>query len=148
MSSNSEPRSGFSTENKAGVSSGSSRTSGSADYGRTENNKDNGSAANDFNALRSDLSALKDTVTDFISKAGNDISKAGSAAMTTAKETTSDVANQIGGTASDIASAASSQAKTFASELERMGRANPLGAIVGALLVGVMIGLLGRGGKS
>ena len=62
----------------------------------------------------------------------------------TAKKMTSDVANK----ASDIASAASEQAKTFASELERMGRANPLGTIAGALLVGVIIGLLGRGGRS
>jgi hypothetical protein len=62
----------------------------------------------------------------------------------TAKKMTSDVANR----ASDIASAASEQAKTFASELERMGRANPLGTIAGALLVGVVIGLLGRGGRS
>jgi hypothetical protein len=29
-----------------------------------------------------------------------------------------------------------------------MGRANPLGAIAGALLVGVVIGLIGRGGRS
>jgi hypothetical protein len=44
-----------------------------------------------------------------------------------------------------MASAASEQAKTFASELERMGRANPLGTIAGALLVGMVIGLIGRG---
>ena len=64
--------------------------------------------------------------------------------LDTAKKMTSDVANK----ASDVASAASEQAKTFASELERMGRANPLGMIAGAVLVGVVIGLIGRGGRS
>jgi hypothetical protein len=44
------------------------------------------------------------------------------AAQDTAKKVTSDVADK----ASNIASAASEQAKTFASELERMGRANLL----------------------
>jgi hypothetical protein len=29
-----------------------------------------------------------------------------------------------------------------------MGRNNPLGAIAGAVLVGVVIGLIGRGGRS
>jgi ElaB/YqjD/DUF883 family membrane-anchored ribosome-binding protein len=45
----------------------------------------------------------------------------------------------------DFAAAATEQAKTFASELENMGRRNPLGAIAAALMVGILIGLLGRG---
>ena len=40
-----------------------------------------------------------------------------------------------------MASAASEQAKTFASELESVARRNPLGAIAGAVLFGVLIGL-------
>jgi len=43
-----------------------------------------------------------------------------------------------------MASAASDQAKSFASELENMARRNPLGAIAGAVAIGVLIGLLGR----
>lgn len=42
-----------------------------------------------------------------------------------------------------MTSAASEQAKTVATELEGMGRRNPLGAIAGAVLIGVFIGLLG-----
>ena len=42
-------------------------------------------------------------------------------------------------------SGAKEQAKTFASELENMGRRNPLGAMAAALMVGVLIGLIGRG---
>jgi hypothetical protein len=37
------------------------------------------------------------------------------------------------------------QAKTFASELETLGRNNPLGAMAAAMMVGVLIGLIGRG---
>jgi ElaB/YqjD/DUF883 family membrane-anchored ribosome-binding protein len=78
-----------------------------------------------------------DAVTDYVSKASGD-------ALDSAKKATTEVANK----ASDAASAAAEQAKTLISELERMGRANPLGVIGGALLVGVVIGLLGRGGRS
>jgi ElaB/YqjD/DUF883 family membrane-anchored ribosome-binding protein len=102
----------------------------------------------DSTTLRADLDSLKQQFSDFVSKAGAD-------AMNTAKQTTNDVANQVqskaadmanqvGSKASDLANAASEQAKTFASELERFGRGNPLGAIAGALLVGVVIGLIGR----
>ena len=90
-------------------------------------------------SLRGDLDALKQQVSDFIAKAGNE-------AVRTAKETSTGVADQVGTKAADLASAASEQAKTFASELERVGRNNPLGAIAGALLVGVVIGLIGRRG--
>jgi ElaB/YqjD/DUF883 family membrane-anchored ribosome-binding protein len=38
----------------------------------------------------------------------------------------------------------SDQAKSFASELENMVRRNPIGAIAGAVVVGVPIGLLAR----
>jgi ElaB/YqjD/DUF883 family membrane-anchored ribosome-binding protein len=85
-----------------------------------------------------------DTAKKMTSDVANRASDIAGAASDTAKKVTTDVADK----ASNIASAASEQAKTFASELERMGRANPLGTIAGALLVGVVIGLLGRGGRS
>ena len=84
-----------------------------------------------------DDKAAKDTFTEKVAKAGND-------AVKIAKEMTADVADQVGTAASDLASAASEHTKTFASEVERLGRANPLGALAGALLVGVVIGLIGR----
>src|SRR5438093_1201173 len=122
-----DQRTGFSNENKMGSS------------GRTA-----GSTASDVSAdletLRADFNALKDTVTNYVTKRSSE-------AVDTAKKTTSDVADQIGSTASGFANTASEQAKTFASELERMGRNNPLGALAGALLVGVVIGMIGRGGR-
>ena len=43
-----------------------------------------------------------------------------------------------------MASAATGQAKSFASELASMARRNPIGAMAGAVVVGVLIGLMGR----
>jgi ElaB/YqjD/DUF883 family membrane-anchored ribosome-binding protein len=56
----------------------------------------------------------------------------------------SDVAGDLADRGSAMASTASEQAKTFASELEGMARRNPMGAIAGAVLIGIMIGVLGR----
>jgi ElaB/YqjD/DUF883 family membrane-anchored ribosome-binding protein len=124
MNIHADQRSGYGSDNKTGTTGSSGRTT-------------TGDINADLNTLRSDFNTLKDTVTDYIAGAGSD-------ALDSAKKTTSDVANK----ASDLASAATEQAKTFASELERMGRNNPLGAIAGAVLVGVVIGLIGRGGRS
>ncbi len=102
------------------------------------------SAGSDLTALRADLNGLKDTVTKFISQVSSEAAKS-------AREVTSSVADQVGsvatdyvGKGADMTSAASEQAKTVASELESMARRNPLGAIAGAMLIGVFIGLLGR----
>jgi ElaB/YqjD/DUF883 family membrane-anchored ribosome-binding protein len=99
----------------------------------------------EFQSLRDDLNSLKATVTDFITQAGEDAKK-------TAKSASAHVTAQMSGAASnlaekgtELASAATEQAKTFASELEAMGRKNPLGAMAAAMMVGVLIGLIGRG---
>jgi ElaB/YqjD/DUF883 family membrane-anchored ribosome-binding protein len=98
----------------------------------------------DLHSLRADINSLKDTVAKFMSQAGSEAAKS-------AREVTSNVAGQVGGVANDLAgkgaemaSAASEQAKTLASELENMARRNPIGALAGAVLVGVLIGLMGR----
>ena len=43
-----------------------------------------------------------------------------------------------------MASAATDQAKSAVSEFESMVRRNPLGAMAGAVIVGIMIGVLGH----
>jgi hypothetical protein len=43
-----------------------------------------------------------------------------------------------------MASTATEQAKTLTSEFESMARRNPIGTIAGAVLVGIVIGVLGR----
>jgi ElaB/YqjD/DUF883 family membrane-anchored ribosome-binding protein len=53
--------------------------------------------------------------------------------------------SDAGEAASDMAESASQQIKTFASELEGMARRNPLGTVAGAVIVGVLIGMMARG---
>lgn len=43
-----------------------------------------------------------------------------------------------------MASAASDQVKSFGSEIENMARRNPIGALAAAVVIGVLIGLMGR----
>jgi ElaB/YqjD/DUF883 family membrane-anchored ribosome-binding protein len=45
----------------------------------------------------------------------------------------------------NAATYAADQAKSLTSEIETFARRNPLGALAGALAVGVLIGMLGRG---
>jgi ElaB/YqjD/DUF883 family membrane-anchored ribosome-binding protein len=97
-------------------------------------------AGSDLKALQSDLSDLKETVAKLVSRAGDEAAKS-------ARE----IAGQVGTAASDlaeksanVASVATDQAKTLVTELENIARRNPLGALAGAVVVGVLIGMMGR----
>ncbi len=91
-------------------------------------------------ALQSDLSELKETVAKLMSRAGHETAKS-------AREITGQVstaASDIVEKGVNVASAATDQAKTLATELENTARRNPLGALAGAVVVGVLIGMMGR----
>lgn len=99
----------------------------------------------DLKMLREDLSNLTNTVKALVTQKKEEL-------VGSARDMKANVASQVGDAAanlanrgSELANSASQQAKTFASEVEAMGRANPLGAMAAALLVGVLIGLMGRG---
>jgi ElaB/YqjD/DUF883 family membrane-anchored ribosome-binding protein len=103
-----------------------------------------GSSGADLQAIRNDLNSLKDTLSRFMSQASNE-------AVKTARQVTSNVAGQVTDVASDLAdrgsqyaSSASHQVKTLATELESIARRNPLGALAGAVAIGVLIGITGR----
>jgi len=91
----------------------------------------------DVDGLRHDLNNLKDLVSRFVSQAGGMSSSVASQV--------GDAASSLAESGANVASAAKEQAKTMASELENMGRRNPLGAMAVAFMVGVLIGLVGRG---
>ena len=91
----------------------------------------------DLEGMRRDLNSLKGTLSRLVSQAGEVSSSVASQV--------SDAASSFAESGTNMASAAKEQAKTFASELENMGRRNPLGAIAAALMVGVLIGLIGQG---
>jgi ElaB/YqjD/DUF883 family membrane-anchored ribosome-binding protein len=95
--------------------------------------------------LRREFANLKDHVARFAAQAGGEAAKS-------IRGVGQNVAAQVGGAASnatdtgaDLISSATEQAKTFAAELEGMARRNPLGTIAGAVLVGVVIGMMSRG---
>jgi ElaB/YqjD/DUF883 family membrane-anchored ribosome-binding protein len=99
----------------------------------------------EINKLRQDVASLKETLARFTSQVGSE-------AVKTVRNLTQSAASQVGSAASgvadagsELASSAKEHAKTFASELEAMARRNPLGTIVGALLVGVVVGIISRG---
>lgn len=101
--------------------------------------------AADMKVLRDDLANLTSTVKALVNQKKDEfVGSARDMSSTMAAQVT-DTASQWANRGSELANSASQQAKTFASEVEAMGRANPLGAMAAALLVGVLIGLIGRG---
>ena len=95
--------------------------------------------------LRQDVATLKDTLARLVSQAGSEAAKTVRGLTQAAASQVSDAASGVVDAGSELASSAKEHAKTFASELEAMARRNPLGTIVGALLVGVVIGIISRG---
>ena len=101
--------------------------------------------AEDVSSLRTDMSKMHDILSRFASEAGGQAAR-------TARNVGQTVASQVSSTASglaasgaDAASSATEQLKSFATELEGIARKNPLGALAGALAVGIVIGLIVRG---
>ena len=103
------------------------------------------SLAEEVSSLRADMAKMHDILSNFASEAGGQAAR-------TARNVGQAVASHVGSkasglasTTSDIASSATDQLKTFATELEDVARRNPLGALAGALAVGIVIGLIVRG---
>jgi ElaB/YqjD/DUF883 family membrane-anchored ribosome-binding protein len=98
------------------------------------------SAGADLKALQSDLSHLKETVAKLVSRTGDEAAKS-------AREIAGQVSTAAGDLAekgANVASVATDQAKSLVTELENVARRNPLGALAGAVVVGVLIGMMGR----
>ena len=95
--------------------------------------------------LRQDMASLKSTLSRFASQAGDDAAKTVRGAGQSLAAQVGSAASGVADMSSDLASSAKEHAKTFASELEGMAKRNPLGTLAGALVVGVVIGLMSRG---
>jgi BMFP domain-containing protein YqiC len=80
--------------------------------------------AADLRRLSADVVSLKDAVAEL------------------AKAVTTEVAGAATGIGEDIASAAKDKANTLLSEFEAAARRNPLGVVIGALGIGMLIGLM------
>jgi ElaB/YqjD/DUF883 family membrane-anchored ribosome-binding protein len=95
--------------------------------------------------LRQDMTSLKNTLSRFASQSGDDAAKTVRGASQSLAAQVGSAASGVADMSSDLATTAKEHAKTFASELEGMARRNPLGTLAGALVVGVVIGLMSRG---
>ena len=78
----------------------------------------------DLRRLSADVISLKDTVAEL------------------AKTVTAEVGEAATGIGGDVASAAKDQANTLLSEFEVVARRNPLGVVIGALGIGMLIGIM------
>ena len=99
----------------------------------------------EVSSLRAEMTKIHDVLSKVVSEAGGHAAR-------TARSVGQAVASQVGSTATglastgaDIASSATDQLKSFATELEGIARKNPLGALAGALALGIAIGLIVRG---
>jgi ElaB/YqjD/DUF883 family membrane-anchored ribosome-binding protein len=104
-----------------------------------------GGLSEEMSNLRRDVANLKDTFARLASQAGGEAAKTVRDIKQTVASQVGTVAGGVGDVGSELASSAKGHVKTFASELEAIARRNPLGTIAGALLVGVIIGMISRG---
>src|SRR3974377_1951764 len=95
--------------------------------------------------LSRDVASLKNTVALLASQASGEAAKTRRNMSEAVTSQVGDAASGVADTSSDLATSAKQHAKTFASELEAMARRNPLGAIAGPLVVGVIVGMMTRG---
>ena len=105
-------------------------------------------AASDLQAIRNDLSNLKDTLARFMAQASSEAAKSArdvsSSVAGQVKDAVGDVAGDLAGKGAEFVSTAGEQGKTLAADIEAMARRNPLGALAGAFAVGFLIGVWGR----
>jgi ElaB/YqjD/DUF883 family membrane-anchored ribosome-binding protein len=97
-------------------------------------------AGADFKALQRDLSDLKETVAKLVSRTGDGAAKSAGEIGGRVSTAASDLAEK----GANVASVATDEAKTLVTELENIARRNPLGALAGAVAIGVLIGMMRR----
>jgi ElaB/YqjD/DUF883 family membrane-anchored ribosome-binding protein len=101
-------------------------------------------SSEEINKLRGDVASLKDTIARLASQLSSEAGKTVCGLTQTAAAHVGSAASGVADAGSELASSAKERAKTLTSELEGMARRNPLGTIAGALLVGVIIGMISR----
>jgi ElaB/YqjD/DUF883 family membrane-anchored ribosome-binding protein len=139
---NTNPSSGQTSRSVSGVSSKPADATPS--HVPSQDGGEDDLSAN-VNKLRRDMAGLKDTLAGLVSQTAGEAAKTVRSVGQTMASQVSSAASGAADTGSDLASTAKEHAKTFASELEAMARRNPLGTIAGALVIGVVIGMMSRG---
>lgn len=101
------------------------------------------SAETRIRSLEEELSRPKDTASDIVSGNGGEGARSATDLASNATEQMGDFASNVAERAADVASTAAANARSSAGKLESMMRSNPL-ALAGAVLIGALIGMLGR----
>jgi len=101
--------------------------------------------AEDVSSLRQDMAKMHDILSRFTSEAGGQAARTARNVGQTVAAQVGSTASSIANTGSDMASSATEQFKAFTNEIEGIARKNPLGALAGALVIGIVIGLIARG---
>jgi ElaB/YqjD/DUF883 family membrane-anchored ribosome-binding protein len=124
---------------------GSTATNNSAIGNPSHGSSESSATLSEYAKLQEELATLRDTVGKLVSSASKDTARSFQEAGQSVMSQMGDAASGAMEAGSNMAASATQQAKTFASEIESMARKNPLGAITGAVVVGVLIGMIGRG---
>ncbi len=99
----------------------------------------------DIKSLREELQTLKNSMAAVSSHAASSTMGMASDAAAAVSSKVSDAASMISGKTADVASAASSGVQSLSGEIEVMTRRNPLAALAGAAVLGMLIGMMSRG---
>jgi ElaB/YqjD/DUF883 family membrane-anchored ribosome-binding protein len=103
------------------------------------------SAATGLHALQDNVGALKDTATHLVAETGADAARSVADMASSVKVRISEVAGDLAERGADAASRSAAKAKSLSDNLESAVRGNPLGAILGAVVIGALLGMRGRG---
>ena len=100
---------------------------------------------NDVDQLRADIASLRDSLARVVTGVAGEATKTLQGGVQDAAAQTGATAQGLADSGLNLAASAKEQAIGLAGELEAMARRNPLATIGGAVLVGMVIGMMSRG---
>ena len=143
---NPNPSSGQTSRNVSALAPTQPGTSAESTFGDSASESvDQDRLNQDVNKLRRDVASVKDALARLAAQKGDEVAKTFRNVSQTVTSHVGSAASGVADAGSELASSAKDQAKTFAAELENMTRRNPWGALAGAVLVGVIMGIIARG---
>ena len=121
----------------------------SDDFGAKSEYKSSDGASDSMNedilSLKADLASLKESIASLTSNAANSTLGMASDAASKVSETVSDAASALAEKSSNMASVATKGAQSLSVEVEDLTRRNPLAALAGAVVLGLLLGMASRG---
>lgn len=99
----------------------------------------------EINSLKTDLLSLKQSLANLTSKAASNTIGMATDATSKVSDSVTGAASLIADKSTDMATAVSKGARSLSVEVEEMTRRNPLPALAGAVVVGMLIGMASRG---